>query len=124
MTFLKVLLAIALASPTLAIPSRTIIVDPKPRVEESVQIPLALVAIGKCESNNRQYDKDGNVIRGVVNPLDTGKYQINTHYWGEDAKKLGYDLETEEGNTKMAVWIYKNYGAYPWRWSAGCHGYY
>ena len=54
MTFLKVLLALALASPTLVIPSRTIIVDPKPRVEESVQIPLALVAIGKCESNNPQ----------------------------------------------------------------------
>lgn len=118
----KVLLALALASPTLAIPSRTILVDPLPVIEESIVIPPALIAIAKCESGNRQFDKDGNVIRGVLNPYDIGKFQINELYHGEKALSLGYDIFTEEGNTKMALWLYEHSGTSPWNWSKPCWG--
>lgn len=109
-----------MASSISVIPSATYVVDLPPQIEESVVIPLELLAVAQCESGGRQYDKDGNVVRGKINSLDTGKWQVNIYHWGKDAKKLGYDLETEEGNTKMALWIYKNYGLTPWRWSRWC----
>ena len=122
MTFLaKVLLTLVLIpGATLAIPSTVIYVEPKLLVKESAMIPLVLLEIAKCESNSRQFDKDGNVIRGVVNPHDLGLFQINELYHGEMATKMGWDLLTEEGNTKMALYLYKNQGTVPWRWSRQC----
>ena len=73
-----------------------------------------LSRIGRCESGMRQFEEDGSVLRGKVDKNDTGTYQINLRFWGEKAKELGYDLETIEGNTKMAVYIYEHKGTSPW----------
>jgi len=84
-------------------------------------IPV-MVEVAKCESRFRQHDKSGNVLRGEVNPLDRGVMQINEHYHGEDAERLGYDILSIEGNTAYARYIYDKYGLRPWKSSSPCWG--
>lgn len=79
-----------------------------------------LEKIALCESGNRQFDADGNIVRGKLNPNDIGKYQISIHYWQLKANELGFDIFTEEGNEKMARWIFDHYGTSPWNWSKNC----
>ena len=86
-------------------------------VVKPIEIPLILQRIAIAESGGKQFNSDGTVIMGIINPHDIGKYQINELYWGEKAKELGYDIYTLEGNTSMALWIYQNYGTAPWNWS-------
>ncbi len=57
-----------------------------------------LAEIAKCESNFRQYDADGNVLKGTVDKDDIGIMQINKYYNGNNAEKLGYDIYTIGGN--------------------------
>ena len=86
----------------------------------SSELPPIFARIAYCESRDRQFDKDGNVLRGNVNPYDVGRYQINTLHWADQAKKLGFDLNTEEGNEAMALYIYRKSGTKPWRSSQKC----
>ena len=85
-----------------------------------IDIPKILEKIAECESGGIHFDNNGQVIKGKINPLDTGKYQINLKYWGDEARQLGYNLFTFEGNTLMALWIYEHYGTKPWSWSKDC----
>lgn len=87
-------------------------------------LPRVLLDISWCESRDRQFNADGTVHRGEINPQDVGRWQINEHYWLEKSRELGFDIYTEEGNRAMALWIYNNQGVKPWSWSAGCHGHY
>lgn len=73
-----------------------------------------MVAVAKCESGMQQFGKDGKVILGKVNSNDVGLMQINTSFWGEEAKKLGHDIYTVEGNVKMAKVIYERQGLNAW----------
>ena len=82
--------------------------------------PAILEKIAYCESRGRQFDENGEVIRGEHNPDDIGKYQINLENWGAEAKKLGFDLFTEEGNRAMALELYRRQGTRPWFWSKHC----
>lgn len=84
------------------------------------KIIAKLVKIATCESGNKQFNKDGSVIRGKINNNDVGKYQINLTYHEKQASKLGYDLFTEEGNTNYAIWLYEKEGDKPWDWSRSC----
>ncbi len=79
-----------------------------------------LVEIAKCESEFRQFDKDGKVLRGVVNQSDVGVMQINKYYHADTAVKLGFDLETVEGNMAYAKYLYEKEGVQPWRSSSPC----
>lgn len=101
--------------------------------EESVQSepqvpPLypTLKRICSCESTGQpdrepqQFNADGSVKRGVINPLDTGMCQINLYYHEEAATKMGLDLETEYGNAVYANWLFDNEGSTPWNWSRSC----
>src|SRR3989338_6522905 len=93
-------------------------------VEEYVRnyfsdIPI-MIEIAKCESRFRQYDKNGNVLRGEENNLDRGVMQINEFYHGEDSDKLGYEILSIEGNTSYARHLYEKYGVRPWKSSAKC----
>ena len=83
-------------------------------------VPAILERIAWCESRGRQFDEHGAVVRGLVNPDDIGKYQINEKHWGVEAKQLGYNLATEEGNRKMAMLLFDRYGTQPWHWSQSC----
>lgn len=93
-------------------------------VEEYVRsyfsdIPV-MVEIAKCESRFRQYDKNGDVLRGEVNNLDRGVMQINEYYHNEDSEKLGFDILTLEGNTAYARYLFEKYGVKPWSSSSRC----
>ena len=86
----------------------------------SPELPPIFARIAYCESRDRQFNKDGAVLRGEANPYDMGRYQINSLHWAAEAKKLGYDLATEDGNEAMALYLYKKFGTKPWRSSQKC----
>lgn len=79
-----------------------------------------MVKVARCESGLRQYGDDGKVLKGKQNPLDSGIFQLNSYYWLEKSKELGFDIYTTEGNIAMAKWIYDREGTKPWNWSRGC----
>jgi hypothetical protein len=79
-----------------------------------------LIDIARCESSFRQTDKNGDVLRGYVNPADVGVMQINERFHLEDSKKLGYDIHTIEGNMAYARHLYDKKGARPWLASSKC----
>lgn len=78
--------------------------------------------IAMCESRQRQFNDAGGVLRGGYNPKDVGYFQINEYWNGAEAKRLGYDLHTEEGNIGMALHMYKTQGTKPWNASKKCWG--
>lgn len=88
---------------------------------EFADVPI-LVEIARCESTFRQFDKDGEVIRGRVNGADVGVMQINEKYHGEDAKKMGIDIYEIDGNMKFARHLYNKFGTSPWSASKPCWG--
>lgn len=79
-----------------------------------------LISIARCESQNRQYDKNGKVLRGIQNNLDVGVMQINEKYHLEESKRLGFNIYTIEGNTAYAKYLYDKQGAKPWMSSSPC----
>lgn len=83
-------------------------------------LPPVLQRIAWCESRGRHWTPTGRVVRGRQHAPDTGLFQINAAVWGHQAKVLGYDLETLEGNTAMARYLFAQYGSVPWRSSAAC----
>ena len=78
-----------------------------------------LVKICTAESGFKQFKSNGSVIRGRVNPSDIGICQINEPIWNDTARKMGYDIYTQEGNEKMAIWLFVNQGTAPWNSSKG-----
>ncbi len=100
-----------------------IIKNPK-TVEEMVKeyfkdTPI-MIKVAWCESRNRQYDKNGDLFRGIVNNDDVGVMQINTYYHKETAKKMGLDLTTLEGNLTYGKYLYEKEGTTPWNSSSAC----
>ena len=83
-------------------------------------LPEILERIAYCESGGKQFNTDGTLIRGKINPLDVGKFQINLYYHEDEARQLGYDLLTLEGNTAYALHLYEREGTAPWNWSKPC----
>jgi hypothetical protein len=79
-----------------------------------------LAEIAKCESTFRHFLPNGEVIRGKVNKDDVGVMQINEKYHKDTATKLGFDLETINGNLAYAKWLYEKEGTYPWISSSAC----
>jgi hypothetical protein len=79
-----------------------------------------LVDIARCESSFRQFDTNGDLIRGKANSADVGVMQINEKYQGPTAKKLGYDIYTVEGNVAYAKHLYEEQGSAPWSASSKC----
>jgi len=96
--------------------------------KETPDLYPLLKRICSCESTGRpdrepqQFDKNGVVIRGKINPLDTGMCQINSAYHGDAAEKMGLDLDTEYGNATYAIYLFDTQGSTPWNWSKGCWG--
>jgi hypothetical protein len=79
-----------------------------------------LAEIAKCESTFRQFDKEGNVLRGKVNKGDVGIMQINTYYHEDRAVKNGFDIFTIDGNLGYAKYLYGKSGDAPWVHSSKC----
>ena len=84
------------------------------------KVPSVMKKIAICESNDTHFDKNGQVVKGKSDPRDIGRYQINKAFWEAEAKKLGHDIYTEEGNEKMAMYIFNKLGTAPWSKSKVC----
>lgn len=76
--------------------------------------------IAGCESQYRQFNSDGSVLRGEVNNEDIGVFQINEHYHLKESEDLGYDIYTTAGNIEFAEYLYRKEGLAPWGWSSPC----
>jgi len=83
------------------------------------QTPI-LADIASCESHDQQFNADGTVMRGAVVYQDVGIMQINETYHGAEAKALGYDIYTLDGNLAFADWLYNKEGTAPWDSSSSC----
>lgn len=82
-------------------------------------IPI-MIEVAKCESQFIQFNKDGSVHRGRINPADVGIFQVNEYYHLKESRKLNMDIETVEGNLKYARHLYENEGVDPWSASSPC----
>ena len=106
--------------------SAAIIAIPAPSVELAVRAYFAdtpiLAQVAFCESSFAQFGKDGKVLRGQEVASDVGVMQINEHYHGDSAKKLGMDLYTLEGNMAYAKYLYQKNGLSDWEASRPCWG--
>ncbi len=76
-----------------------------------------MLAIAQCESKMRQFLPSGEVL---VSPThDYGLFQIN-HIHIEEAKKLGIDIMTFEGNIDFAEYLYNQSNVKSWYMSQHC----
>ena len=89
-------------------------------VRDYYKLNPILAEIAKCESRFRQYDSKGRVLRGEMVRDDVGLMQINEFFHKATAEKLGYDLETVEGNLDYGLYLYNKEGTRPWNASKGC----
>lgn len=89
-------------------------------VEESFIDTPILAKIAFCESRNKQFDANGNILRGVQNPKDVGVMQINEDFHLKDSKDLNLDIHTLEGNIAYAKYLYEQRGVKPWSSSSKC----
>lgn len=81
-----------------------------------------LADIAWCESRMRHLDKNGELLRGMVDSDDVGVMQINTRYHLEDSKELGLDVYSLKGNLEYARHLYEKQGTKPWLASSSCWG--
>jgi hypothetical protein len=87
--------------------------------KEFADAPI-MIEIARCESRFRQFEEDGSVFRGKINPKDVGLFQVNEHYHLEASRKLGIDIHTAAGNIAYARILYKANGTRDWNWSKSC----
>lgn len=127
---LIVIAELILGSPTLGMPPTTeiaFIASVSEEIAEPIEsqhgvraLPYLLEVIAQCESGNRHFSSDGTILRGQINDLDIGKYQINLFYHKEMAEQLGLDLFKETDNEAYALWLFQHFGTEPWNPSKRC----
>ncbi len=81
-----------------------------------------MIQIARCESTFQHTLADGSVLKGRVDPADTGVMQINLPYHGEKARELGLDLTNLHDNMAYARDLYLRQGTRPWSASSACWG--
>lgn len=81
--------------------------------------PSLALRVATCESRLRQF-KNGEVLRGEVNPLDVGLFQINEKYHLGTSQKMGIDIYSRSGNIEYAMWLMSKEGTKPWLASSSC----
>jgi len=79
-----------------------------------------MIQIARCESTFRHTLADGSVLKGVVDPADTGVMQINKRYHEKSAISMKLDLEDIYHNMAYARHLYETQGTQPWSASAPC----
>lgn len=101
--------------------------------ETKPQVPKVLLDIMWCESGGFQSKININYRKRVVvnsdgststikvfHSRDIGLFQINEKYHLDNAKSLGIDIYTAEGNTKYAIMLYNKNGTRDWDASKPC----
>lgn len=97
-------------------------------VEKTIQEQIAdtfpdapvMLRVAYCESKYRQFNPDGSVHRGEINPKDTGVFMINERFHLAEAQRLGFDIYSTAGNISYARYLYNLQGTKPWDWSKHC----
>lgn len=87
--------------------------------EYFADIPV-MIAIAECESQFRQFDKDGKILK---NPTSTaiGIFQVMASIHQEHADTdLGLDITNIQGNAGYARYLYEKQGTTPWNASKAC----
>jgi len=97
------------------------------------ELPQVLLDISWCESRDNQSKVGLNYRTRVVTlsdgstttekyvwSRDIGRFQINEYYHAEEAKRLGFDIYTEEGNAAYALRLYNLNGTRDWNPSKPC----
>jgi len=79
-----------------------------------------LAKIAYCESRNRHFTKNGDVLQGRKNTFDRGVMQVNLLYHEAAAEKMGLDLHDLDDNVAYARYLYQMQGAKPWMSSSAC----
>lgn len=82
-------------------------------------IPV-MIQVARCESTFRHTLSDGSILKGEVDPADTGVMQINKRYHAAKATDLGLDLNNIYDNMAYARYLYENQGTQPWSASSPC----
>lgn len=82
-------------------------------------IPV-LIQIARCESTFRHTLSDGSILKGRVDPADTGVMQINKRYHEKAAAALKLNLDDIYHNMAYARHLYETQGTQPWSASAPC----
>jgi hypothetical protein len=104
---------------------KTVYADRIVEVAKDQDIPI-LDRIIKCESNNSQFDKNGQVLVHInvqsdgTKSIDVGVGQVNVQVWGATATKMGYNLMDEKDNIAFTKWLFLNKGSVPWISSSAC----
>lgn len=78
-----------------------------------VDIPV-MIDIARCESNFRQFNDSGSVLRGGNGGETIGIFQIFESIHTGAATGMGFDLRTVEGNMGYAKYLYQQSGTSPW----------
>jgi hypothetical protein len=81
-------------------------------------VPPILKKVAQCESGARQYNANGRIVKNPVTP-DYGIFQINAIHV-KTAQALGYDIFSEEGNIRFAMYLYQKNGLRDWNASKHC----
>jgi hypothetical protein len=92
------------------------------KARESDLDPRLVRRIAFCESTYRQFDKNGEVLRGKENGFDVGVFQINETFHLEKSKELGLNIHSTEGNIEYAVMLLRDEGSRHWKASRPCWG--
>lgn len=91
-------------------------------IEHQFGVGTIMVRIAACESGYRQFDELGRPLPGVVDPDDTGVFQINKRFHFAEARKMGIDFDTLEGNIEYARILLDRNGTADWKASRYCWG--
>ena len=81
-----------------------------------------MIQIARCESTFRHTLEDGSVLKGVVDPADTGVMQINKRYHQRAATAMNLNLDDIYQNMAYARHLYETQGTRPWNASSPCWG--
>lgn len=84
-------------------------------------IPV-MIQIARCESTFRHTLSDGSILKGKVDPADTGVMQINKRYHGDKAASMNLNLDDIYHNMAYARYLYETQGTRPWSASSSCWG--
>lgn len=80
-------------------------------------LPPIFARIAQCESSNKQFNKHGGPLIGITG--DIGRFQINPIHLPE-AKRLGINVYTADGNEAFATILYLRNGLRDWFSSRYC----
>lgn len=84
-------------------------------------IPV-MAEVARCESHFRHELTDGSILKGVIDPADTGVMQINKRYHQTAAVAMNLDLDDLYQNMEYARYLYEKQGTQPWSASMPCWG--